>query len=301
MEGKASRSAVDAPGIRFARHPTNGITLHAAEAGPEDGPLVFFLHGFPEFWYGWRQQIAPLAAAGYRVVAPDQRGYNLSDRPPGRASYDLDLLADDILGLADRLGRAKFSLVGHDWGATVGWWIASQRPGRLERFAALAAPHPAVWLEAMRDNREQRRKSWYVKAFGVPWLPEVLMRRGNFKPLADALTESARPESCTDSDLEKYREAWATAGALTGMVNWYRALLAKRITLDSVGRIEVPTLIVWGTHDKFGIPELAERSRLLCGDASLVYLNTGHFLQHNEQARVNELLLVFLKPHRPAK
>src|SRR5271166_1120417 len=104
-----------APDIRFATHSINGITLHSAEAGPTDGPLVVLLHGFPEFWYGWRHQIAPLAAAGYRVVAPDQRGYNLSSRPTGRASYDLDLLADDVLGLVRGLGRRSFSLVGHDW------------------------------------------------------------------------------------------------------------------------------------------------------------------------------------------
>jgi pimeloyl-ACP methyl ester carboxylesterase len=269
--------------------------LHVAEAGPLDGRLVVLLHGFPEFWYGWRHQFAPLAAAGYRVVAPDQRGYNLSTHPRGRASYDLDVLADDVLGLVQGLGGRSFSLVGHDWGAAVGWWIATQRPGPLERLVALAAPHPAVWLQTMIDNPEQRKKSWYVKAFRVPWLPEFLLRRRNFQALADALTECSRPESFIPSDLAKYREAWSMPGALTGMVNWYRAFLAKRPTLDSVRRIEIPTLIVWGKDDKFGVPELAERSRALCSQGSVVYLNTGHFMQHDQPARVNELLLDFLK------
>jgi pimeloyl-ACP methyl ester carboxylesterase len=284
-----------APDIRFATHSTNGITLHAAEAGPTDGRLVVLLHGFPEFWYGWRRQIAPLAAAGYRVIAPDQRGYNLSARPGGRANYDLDLLADDVLGLVQGLGCRTFSLVGHDWGATVGWWIASHRPGHLERFAALAAPHPAVWLQAIRDNPEQRKKSWYVKAFRIPWLPEFSMRQRNFKALADALTQPGTSGSCSDSDLAKYREAWSMPGALTGMVNWYRALLRKRISLDSVQRIDVPTLIIWGYADKFGVADLAEQSRALCSKGSVVYVNSGHFMQHEEHARVNELLLDFLK------
>src|SRR5579883_3084125 len=127
--------------VRFSRHATNGVTLHVAEAGPADGRLVVLLHGFPEFWYGWRHQIDALADAGYRVLIPDQRGYNLSDKPKGRAAYDIDLLAADVLGLVDGLGQRQFLLVGHDWGAGVGWWIALQHPERLEKFAALCAPH----------------------------------------------------------------------------------------------------------------------------------------------------------------
>ena len=142
----------------------------------------------------------------------------------------------------------------------------------------------------MRDNLEQRKKSWYVKAFRLPWLPEFSMRRRKFKALADVLQPC-----CSDSDLAKYRQAWSMPGALTGMVNWYRALLAKRIPLDSVRRIEVPTLIVWGNDDKFGAPELAQRSRALCSNGSVVYLDTGHFLQHDEPARINQMLLDFLK------
>jgi pimeloyl-ACP methyl ester carboxylesterase len=281
--------------VRFSHRPTNGLTLHVAETGPTDGRLVVLLHGFPEFWYGWRHQIDALAGAGYCVVVPDQRGYNRSDRPRGRAAYDLDLLARDVLGLVENLGRQTFCLIGHDWGATVGWWIASQYPGRLERFAALAAPHPAVWIDAMRTIPAQRKKSWYVKAFRAPWLPEFLMRRRNFRALADALRESQRPEACTDADLEKYREAWSMPGALTAMVNWYRALLAKRWTLGPIGRITIPTRILWGRDDKFGVSELAELSCGLCDNGSVVYLDTSHWLQHDEPERVNALLLEFLK------
>jgi pimeloyl-ACP methyl ester carboxylesterase len=121
------------------------------------------------------------------------------------------------------------------------------------------------------------------------------MRRRNFRALADALRESKRPEACTDADLEKYREAWAVPGALTAMVNWYRALLAKRRTLGPIGRVTIPTQIIWGRDDKFGVPELAELSRGLCDNGSVVYLDTSHWLQHDEPERVNALLLEFLK------
>lgn len=281
--------------VCFSRRATNGVTLHVAEAGPADGPLVVLLHGFPEFWYGWRHQVDALADAGYRVAIPDQRGYNLSDKPKGRAAYDVDVLAGDVLGLVDALGAQKFRLVGHDWGAGVGWWVALQHPERLERFAALSAPHPAVWLDAMKNNPEQRKKSWYVKAFRIPWLPEFLLRQRNYKGLADALRETRRPASCTDEDLAKYREAWSMPGALTGMINWYRALSARPVPPSLPGPVQVPTLVVWGRDDKYGIPELAERSGKLCENASVVYLDATHWVQHDEPERVNHLLLAFLK------
>jgi pimeloyl-ACP methyl ester carboxylesterase len=281
--------------IQFRRRPTNNVMLHVAEAGPATGRLVVLLHGFPEFWYGWRHQIDALAGAGYRVVVPDQRGYNLSDRPRGRAAYDLDLLAKDILGLADGLGQHTFLLVGHDWGAAVGWWIASQYPNRLERFAALCAPHPAVWMDAMHNLPEQRKRSRYARMLRLPWLPELLLRRRNFKALVDALRLAKRPEACSDADLALYRAAWSMPGALTGMINWYRAGLAKRMSLNTIGRIATPTLIVWGKGDIYGVPELAERSCRLCDNGSVVYLDASHWVQHDEVEQVNSRLLDFLR------
>jgi pimeloyl-ACP methyl ester carboxylesterase len=285
--------------ISFTRRLTNGIGLQVAEAGPAAGRPVFLLHGFPEFWYGWRHQIDELAGAGYRVLAPDQRGYNLSDRPRGSAAYDLDLLAMDILGLADDLGARTFFLVGHDWGSAVGWWIASRFPGRMERFVALSAPHPAVWKHAMRHIPEQRNKSRYVNAFRLPWLPEILMRRRDFKLIADALRECRRPEGCTDADLMKYREAWSVPGALTSMLNWYRAFLDKHISLESIPRIDIPVLIIWGRDDKYGVAELAEHSARLCDNASVVYLEASHWVQHEQVEPVNKILLDFLKDSAP--
>jgi pimeloyl-ACP methyl ester carboxylesterase len=282
--------------VRFSRIPTNGIQLHVAEAGPADGPLVILLHGFPEFWYGWRNQIAPLAARGFHVVAPDQRGYNLSDKPAGIANYDLDLLAADVIGLADHFGRQTFALVGHDWGSAVGWWTAGLYPGRVERLAILNAPHPAVWLEAMRNNPVQRRKSSYVRLFGIPWLPEFLIRLSGFQALARAFRDSVRPAAFTEADLKAYSAAWSQPGALTAMIHYYRAVLRKQLAPAAEYRISCPVWIIWGRHDAYVVPALAESSKNLCDDGRIVWLDHAtHWVQHDEPDRVSGLLADFLR------
>jgi pimeloyl-ACP methyl ester carboxylesterase len=281
--------------VRFSYQKTNDVTLHVAEAGPHDGKLVMLLHGFPEFWYSWRHQIDALAGAGFRVVAPDQRGYDSSDRPLRVGAYDLDILTRDILGLADALGVDRLPIVGHDWGATVGWRLASHHPDRVDKLAALSAPHPAVWLEAMRTIPEQRKKSGYVQALRIPWLPEFLMRRRNFKALADTLRDAKRPDAVSDADLGLYRAAWSKPGALTGMVNWYRALMRRGEAGVEAARVTAPTLVIWGDDDRFGVPALAEMSAALCERATLVRLDASHWVQHDEPERVNALLLDFLR------
>jgi len=280
--------------IAFSFRSTNGVSLHVADTGPPEGPLVVLLHGFPEFWYGWRHQIEPLADAGFRVLVPDQRGYNLSARPREVGAYDLDLLAADILGLAEGVGRRRFSVVGHDWGASVGWWIATRHADRVDRLIAVNAPHPAVWVQAMRADPEQRGRSRYVSLFRIPVLPEFLMRRENYKALVDALRESKRPDSWSDDVLNSYRAAWSISGALTGMVNWYRALLRKRLP-DQPQRIAVPTRIIWGSNDKYAVRDLAERSLHLCDTASVEYLDASHWVQHDQPVRVAELICEFLR------
>jgi epoxide hydrolase 4 len=281
---------------RFSRVATNGIHLHIAEAGSTDGDLLFLLHGFPEFWYGWRNHIGRFAAAGFRVVVPDQRGYNLSDKPKGVAAYDLDQACGDIVGLADRLGRKTFSIVGHDWGAAVGWWTATRHADRLERLAVLNAPHPAVWSEAMQNNPAQRRKSWYVRFFGIRYLPELLLRQRNFLALSRSFNDVIVPEAFTQSDLSRYRAAWSQPGALTSMINWYRALLRKQLPASEQLRVRVPTLVIWGAQDAFAERELAEASARLCDNARVTYLERStHWVQHDEPERVGDLLLAFLK------
>ena len=166
--------------------------MHVAEAGPADGPLVVLLHGFPEFWYGWRHQIGALAAAGYRVLAPDQRGYHLSDRPRGLDAYAVDRLAADVIGLIAARGRDTATVVGHDWGAGVAWWLALRHPSWLERMAILNVPHPAVLLRHLRRDPTQWLRSWYILFFQLPRLPEALLRANDYAGMARGLRRSAQ-------------------------------------------------------------------------------------------------------------
>ncbi len=281
---------------QFSRIAINGITLHVAEAGPKDGPLLILLHGFPEFWYGWRHQIGPLADAGFHVIAPDQRGYNRSDKPKGVDAYRLDELAKDVIGLADHFGAERFFLAGHDWGSIVGWWTAQNFPNRVRRFVALSAGHPAVWKAHITNDAEQRRKSGYVKMFSIPWLPEAIMRARNFKALADAVSATARPELVTDEDLARYREAWSQEGTLTAMVNWYRAINRTPLKPPGAYRIHPPVLMVWGMKDIYGILPLAEESVMLCDKGKLLRFDGAtHWVLSDEAEAVTQAMIDFFK------
>ena len=204
---------------------TNGVHLHVVEAGPESGPLLILLHGFPEFWYGWRRQIEPLAAAGFHVLVPDQRGYNLSDKPESISAYNIDTLARDIVGLIDEAGAAKAYVVGHDWGGAVGWWLGVKHPERLEKLALLNIPHPVVMKQTVRKDPVQRKKSSYIFFFQLPWLPERSFRKNNFARGVQSLQGSSRPGTFSDADLALYREAWSQPGEVRSMIHWYRASL----------------------------------------------------------------------------
>ncbi len=276
---------------------TNGINLHAVEAGPADGPLVILLHGFPEFWYGWRYQIEALANAGYRVLAPDQRGYNLSDKPKGISAYNLDALAGDVAGLIEAMGCDKAYLVGHDWGSVAAWWTAIKHPQRLEKLAILNGPHPKVMRWNLLHNRAQRRKSRYIFLFQIPFLPERRMRRDNWKMGERALQRTSRAGTFSEADMALYREAWSQPGATNGMLNWYRAALRRRPKRVPNLRVTVPTLLIWGTKDRFLGRELAQPSIDLCDEGKLVFIEeASHWVQHEEPERVNELLLKFFAP-----
>ncbi len=206
---------------------TNSITLHAVEAGPRDGPLLIFLHGFPEFWYGWRKQIDYFAEAGFHVVALDQRGYNLSDKPKKVSAYNLDILAADIAGVIDFFGAEKAYLAGHDWGAVATWWTGVKYSEKLHKIAILNVPHPIVMRKNLKSNSAQRRKSWYIFFFQFPRIPEWRMQKNNWGIGVRALQRTSRRGTFSDEDIEKYREAWSQPGAATGMINWYRAAMRK--------------------------------------------------------------------------
>ena len=275
---------------------TNGIRLHVAQAGSDDNPLIILLHGFPEFSYGWRKQIPYLAEAGYRVWAPDQRGYNLSDKPDGIAAYSIAKLAADVIGLIDAAGEEKVFLVGHDWGAAVAWWVAAKYPERIRKLVNLNVPHHSVMRKNLQSNFAQLRKSWYMFFFQIPWLSEFLVRLGDWKKSADSLQKSSSPGVFTDSDMEEYKQAWAQPKAYTSMLNWYRAMLQKPPKPLANSRITVPTLLIWGAQDKFLGREMAQPSIDLCDDGQLVFIEEAtHWVQHEEAERVNKLINAFLK------
>jgi pimeloyl-ACP methyl ester carboxylesterase len=285
------------PVTDFAAMPGRGVTLHVARAGPDNGPLVVLLHGFPEFWYGWRHQIGPLAAAGHRVLAPDQRGYNLSEKPRGLEHYTLDALADDVVGLIDASGRRKAAIVGHDWGGIVAWWLALRHPDRVERVAVLNAPHPEFLRRNLWTRPAQLLKSWYVFAFQLPWLPEMSLGRFGGKPLAESMRRTSRPGTFSDDDLARYRASWSQPGALTAMINWYRAALRARPATLPNPRVRVPALIVWGAKDAFLVRPAATSALAACDQGRLEFLEEAtHWVQHEEPDRVNRLLTAFLRP-----
>ena len=285
--------------IRTARIGTNGISLHVAQAGRTGDPLLLLLHGFPEYWETWRDYMTTLVAAGFHVVVPDQRGYNLSDEPQEIEAYDLDWLAADVVGLADHFECRRFTVVGHDWGGAVGWWIATFQPDRLERLVVINAPHPFVWREAMRSNPEQRRRSRYVALFRLPRLPELLLRRNRFAALVRGLEERATEDGLTHVEFDRYRAAWAAPGALTAMINGYRAFMRRDLRLSSGLRIKLPVLLIWGEQDPYGVRELAEDSLRLCDDGRSIYLpSASHWVHHDERERCREAVLDFTRDFR---
>ncbi|WP_435093469.1 alpha/beta fold hydrolase [Halorubrum sp. N11] len=275
------------------------VRLHVVEAGPEDGKLLVLLHGFPEFWYGWHETIAPLANAGYRVVVPDQRGYNLSEKPSAVSDYRIDTLARDVVGLIDAYDRETAAVAGHDWGAAVGWWLALHHADRVSEFVAVNVPHPTVFERALRTSWDQRLKSWYVIAFQLPKLPEAVASAGNWRLAVRGLRDSSDPGTFSEEDFRRYRRAWNREGAFEAMVNWYRAIVRDRPT-PTAETVEVPTLVIWGAKDRFLSTRLAGESVDHCADGRLRILDTAtHWVVHEEPHRVADAIADHADPLPP--
>jgi pimeloyl-ACP methyl ester carboxylesterase len=274
----------------------NNLKFHYVQAGPATGPLVLLLHGFPEFWYGWHDQIPALAAAGFRVIAPDQRGYNLSAKPREVSAYDVGVLAGDVLALIDQLGEQKIILVGHDWGAAVAWWFAIHYPERLHKLAIMNVPHPSVMSRHLRGDIRQFFKSWYMFFFQIPWLPEFLLGLNKSNGLAQMLRGSGKQGTFSDADIAEYRAAWQQPGALTGMINWYRAIFRRATQRMPKKPITLPVLVIWGEQDIALRKEMAEESLAYCENARLELIpEATHWVQHDAAEKVNRLLLDFFQ------
>jgi pimeloyl-ACP methyl ester carboxylesterase len=276
------------------------VRLHYVEAG--EGPLVVLLHGFPEFWYGWRQQIRPLAAAGFRVVAPDTRGYNLSSKPGGVKAYDVGLLAADIQGLIHERGAGSAMVAGHDWGGSIAWELAMNHPGAVDRLAILNAAHPRKLSQGLH-HPGQLRKSWYFFFFDLPDLPETVVHASHWHFLRHFLRD-AHP-AFTKDEMNRYIEAWSQEGASTAMINYYRSSVRtppKRAAAQ-IHPVKAPTLVIWGERDHYLGPELAEPEHDDVPNLDHVERlpNASHWVHHDEHERVTQLLIDFFSPALPAQ
>jgi len=274
---------------------TNGIKLHVAQAGPQSGVPVILLHGFPEFYYGWRRQIPALVAEGCRVIVPDQRGYNLSDKPKDVKSYSMDILVEDIVGLIDALGYEKVNLVGHDWGGAVAWTLAHKYPERLHKLSILNVPHPAVMRKFLSRDLDQLRRSWYMMAFQLPWLPEFILSMNGWQRFAHSLQNTGKAGSFTDEDITRYKEAWSQPDAMTSMLNWYRTSVRNPSWASKDMRIKVPTLMMWGMKDFALTHRMARPSMDYVDDGNLIlFPEATHWIQHDAAEEVNHYLIDFI-------
>ena len=270
------------------------LKLHYVEAG--DGPLIVLLHGFPEFWYGWRLQIAPLVAAGYQVVAPDLRGYNLSSKPDGVGAYGADDLAADVRGLIEERGAESALVVGHDWGGTVGWTLAMRHPEVVDRLAILNAAHPRKLNEGLRHPTQLKRSSYFFY-FQLPKLPEHHVQAKDWKYFQDFLGDAQPPY--TPEEMERYVEAWSQPGAATAMINSYRFAVRHSGEIETIA---APTLVIWGERDSYLGPTLAEPHDEDVPNLDRVERlpDASHWVHHDEAERVNQLLIDFFAPARGA-
>jgi len=269
----------------------NGVRLHCMVEG--EGPLVLLLHGFPETSRAWRKQM-PALTKRFRVVAPDLRGFGASDKPKGIAAYRTSVVAEDIVALIHAFGAERAHIVGHDWGGAVAWTLATLHPEAVDRLVALNCPHPAVMQRALRSNWTQIRKSWYIFAFQLPWLPEWSFRRDGARALKDSLRRTAmRPDTFSDVDLDAYARAFSAPGAATAAINYYRAAARSRVAR---GKIKAPTLVIWGENDfALGIELTRGMDDLFESQLRIEFVpDAGHWVMEERPEVVNRLLLEFL-------
>jgi pimeloyl-ACP methyl ester carboxylesterase len=285
---------------RFVDLP-NGQRLHTAVAGA--GEPIVFLHGFPEYWGMWRRQLGHFGAT-HLCIAPDQRGYNLSTKPPAVRDYRAKALVEDVLLLADAFGAARFTLVAHDWGGAIAWNVAAWHPDRVRKLVILNAPHPITFLRELQASPAQRAASAYMTLFRTEKAERVLAEDGYRRLKAMTLNEwGANGGPADAAEVEAYVTAWAQPGALTGMLNWYRASPlhppepdAPLPTLDPAQfHVRVPTLVIWGERDRALLPPMLDGLDRYVDDLAVERIaDASHWVTHERPDRVNALIAAFL-------
>jgi epoxide hydrolase 4 len=254
---------------------------------------VILLHGFPDFWRGWRRQIPALAEAGLRVVAPDMRGYHRSDRPPTLSAYAMRRLVADVLGLIDALGADRVHLAGHDWGGVIAWYLAMSHPQRVDRLVIANAPHPAAFRRELKRGGQLLR-SWYAGFFQLPLIPEWILGRDHCAAIGRIFRRSPeRPGAFSEADIAAYRDAAADPGALRAMIAYYRAAL--RHPAPRQGTVGAPTLLIWGEKDRALSPRLTVGLERWVPELSVLRIaEAGHWVMADAPDQVNAAMVGFL-------
>lgn len=270
-----------------------GVTLKVAFCGPEDAEPIVFLHGFPESWRTWRREMEVLGRE-FRVIAPNQRGYAGSDKPEDVKEYESERMVEDLFALADALGLGRFTLVGHDWGGVVAWTAALKHPERLKRLVIVNAPHPYVFQRTLIEDEEQRKASQYVNMLRSPGAELAIKAMGLDTFLEKVVGSEGDLRKLSEEDRQAYIEEWSEPGALTGMINWYRA---AGVIVPEPGekthlplwmhlpfpKVKVPTLVVWAMEDKAllpvqldGLHDLVEDLRVVPIPGARHFVTWGH-------------------------
>ncbi|MEZ5709495.1 MAG: alpha/beta fold hydrolase [Blastomonas sp.] len=282
-------------GISMQMIAAGGLEFETAVAGEGD-LLALMLHGFPELNYSWRHQIPMLVARGYRVWAPNLRGYGATSRPQGVREYAVDRLVGDIVALIRASEAKEVLLIAHDWGALIAWAVAILHPDLIDRLVIMNVPHPMAFRREMQHWR-QKRKSWYIFFFQLPRLPEWMLGARGARAIGRAFTGSAcHPERFAASDVQVYRDAALRPGQLGAMVNYYRALFRHRDAVDlGDARVSVPTLMVWGEQDIAIDIHCTDDTDQWVDDLTLVRLpNASHWVQQDQPEEVNAALADWL-------
>lgn len=281
--------------LRHERITGDGVDLHVVTAG--EGPPVILLHGFPENWRSWHRQIPALVAAGFSIMVPDLRGYNLSGRPLEQNAYQLDHLVADVAALVRATGYPRAHIVGHDWGGTIAWTFADKHPELVDRLVILNAPHLKIYLQEVRHPR-QMFKSWYMLFFLLPRLPELALSANNFKAVRDMFKlRPARKGAFSDKDIKEYIKALSQPGGLTAALNYYRSNLTianmRKIALSAP--ISAETLVIWGELDPaLGIELLEGLERVASRIRVHRIRDSSHWVQNEAPEEVNKILTDFL-------
>ena len=292
--------------IRFDFAEVNGVRLHYARAGA--GKLILFLHGFPEFWYGWRNQLADFGR-GFLAVAPDMRGYNLSSKPAAVEDYQLKYLVEDVRALVEHLlhenKQERCLLAGHDWGGVVAWLFAAQYPERVEKLIIINAPHPAIFERELKENPAQQQASQYMELLSSKDAEEMLSANHFFLLDESILKVGVKEGFFTEADRQAYLESWARPGALTGALNYYRAARLGQMQSGGIEsqlsaqvpslHVRVPTLVIWGEKDPYlltgnlsGLGQFVPKLQLR------LMADCAHWVVHQDPSRVNAYIREFI-------